>query len=338
MTISPASLMRWATIACFVGSFALLLVALPMDMLLESLNSWIEGLGFWAPLTFAITYSVAATLFVPASALSLGAGALFGVWVGTAAVWTGAVGSIAISFLIARYGLRARVQALGASKPSFGAIDCAIGDQGWKIVALMRLSPVFPFTLQNYLFGVTAIRFWPCWIASAIFITPGTFLYVYLGFVGGTTAAALGGASADALRLGLQLVGLAATVVITLFVARVARKAISKYAPPTERPPTVSVATETCRDEISTKAALAFALSVVCLMASATAFANRDAILDYYTSGGVHPSTDGTSACHQCRAPTRSHLDAALASIAAVVEPAECVPHSYGSIRQPGRV
>ena len=339
VTIRPASLLRWATITCFASSFALLLVAMPVDILLESLTSWIEGLGFWAPLTFATTYSVAATLFIPASALSLGAGALFGVWVGTAAVWTGAVGSIAISFLIARYGLRAQVQALGDAKPSFGAIDRAIGEQGWKLVALMRLSPVFPFTLQNYLFGVTSIRFWPCWITSAIFITPGTFLYVYLGFVGGTAAAAVGGASADALRLGLQLVGLAATIVVTLCVARVATNAVARYVPRAERPPIKPVKADTGRDEISMKAEIVFAFSVVCLVSSATAFANRDAIRDYYTSLGAHPPINSTVGGHQRDAvPLRSHLRVTPESAAAVAARAECFPLSYGSSRQRGRV
>lgn len=338
VTIPPASLMRWATITCFAGAFVLLLVALPVDILRESLNSWIKGLGFWAPLTFAITYCVASTLFVPASALSLGAGVLFGVWIGTVTVWTGAVGSIALSFLIARYALRDRVRALGDSKPSFGAVDRAIGAQGWRIVALTRLSPVFPFTLQNYLFGVTSIRFWPCWIASAVFITPGTFLYVYLGFVGGTTATAVGGGSVDALRLGLQVVGLVATVVVTLFVARVATKAISRHAPRTERPPRVPVEPDTCRHEISTKAALVFALSVVCLMASATAFANRDTIRDYSISLAGHSPIGGTGAgCHQHGVHARFHFGSALASVSAVAPSTRRVPLFNGSSRQPGR-
>lgn len=339
MTVQPASLMRWTTIACFAGAFVLLLIALPVDILLESLTSRIEGLGFWAPLTFAITYCVAATLFIPASALSLAAGVLFGVWVGTAAVWTGAVGSIALSFLIARYALRARVQALADSKPRFGAVDRAVGEQGWRIVALMRLSPVFPFTLQNYLFGVSAIRFWPCWIASAIFITPGTFLYVYLGFVGGTTASAVGGGGANALRLGLQIAGLAATVVVTLVIARVATKAISKHVPSAEQPPSTTVATDTCRRAVSRKAALVFALSVACLMAGATAFAKRDAIRDHYTSLGMRSPISGTDEGRlQHGIPTGSHLGPALASVSAVAPPAEPFPLPRGASRQPSRI
>ena len=337
VTVRPAPLMKWATIACFAGSFAFLLAALPVDTLLDSLSLWIEGFGFWAPLTFAITYCLAATLFIPASALSLSAGVLFGVWIGTAAVWTGAVGCIALSFLIARYGLRARIEALASSYPRFAAVDRAIGEQGWKIVALTRLSPVFPFTLQNYLFGVSAIRFWPCWIASAIFITPGTFLYVYLGFAGGAAAAAVGGAGADALRLGLQLVGLAATVVVTILIARVATKAIAKYVPPMEQPPTKPVAADSCRRAISTKAAFVFALSVACLITGATAFANRDAIRDYSTSLGGHPPINGTG-CHQHEVPVSLHRAATTSTAPAVAPPAWCFPLSDRSSRNLGRV
>jgi uncharacterized membrane protein YdjX (TVP38/TMEM64 family) len=67
----------------------------------------------------------------------------------------------------------------------FAAIDGAIAEGGWKIVALLRLSPAVPFNLQNYLYGLTPIGFWTCWLTSAVTILPGTFLYIYLGHVAG---------------------------------------------------------------------------------------------------------------------------------------------------------
>ena len=214
---------RWATIACVVASIVLFLLALPLDSLVEALQARIAGLGFWAPFAYAVTYGLAATLFVPGSALSLAAGVLFGVWMGTIVVWFGATLSIVLSFLIARYAARARVEAVARTRPRFAAVDRAIGEQGWKIVALMRLSPVFPFSLQNYFFGITAIGFWPSCLASAVFIIPGTFLYVYLGYAGGEAAVAAGGAGdTDPWKLGLQLVGLLATLVVTVYIARIA--------------------------------------------------------------------------------------------------------------------
>ncbi len=276
-------MMRWGSAICFLASFGLLLAALPLDSLMGALRTWIAGLGFWAPLVFALSYGVAATLFIPASALSLAAGVLFGVWLGTAAVWLGATLAITLSFLIARYAARARVEALSSARPRFAAVDRAVGEQGWKIVALMRLSPVFPFSLQNYLFGVTAIPFWPCWIASTTCIIPGVFMYVYLGYAGGEAAVAVGGASStDSLRLGLQLVGLLATVVVTVVVARIAARAIAKHAPADGGTSAAQVEQEEQEEPagstVSAKTGLVFAISVACLLASMVAFGRREAI------------------------------------------------------------
>jgi uncharacterized membrane protein YdjX (TVP38/TMEM64 family) len=273
---------RWAGVACFAAAFALLLFTLPLDGLMDALQAWIQGLGFWAPLAFAVTYGIAATLFVPGSALSLAAGVLFGVWLGTAVVWLGATLAIVLAFLIARYAARARVEAIARTRPRFAAVDRAIGEQGWKIVALMRLSPVFPFNLQNYLFGVTAIRFWPCCIASSAFILPGTFLYVYLGFAGGEAAAAVGGSgNTDAWKLALQLVGLLATLVVTIYIARLAAKAVAKHAPGKGE-----IRAEVAKEPVSAgshaRVAWTLALGVACLVASLTAFARREAIRSFF--------------------------------------------------------
>lgn len=278
MQVGAAALARWATIACFVASVALVIGTVPVGGLLGAVQVWIEGLGLWAPLAFAVAYGIAATLFLPGSALSLAAGVLFGVWMGTAVVWLGATSAIVMSFLIARYAARARIEALGSTRPRFAAVDRAIGEQGWKIVALMRLSPVFPFSLQNYLFGVTAIRFWPCCLASSAFILPGTFLYVYLGYAGGEAAAAVGGsASTDALKFGLQLVGLIATLVVTVVVARIAARAISKHAP-REESPVSRTSPPTTRGEFTARAAWMLAVAVACLIASWIAFSRREPI------------------------------------------------------------
>ena len=88
----------------------MVLATLPLDDLLTALKILIQQLGFWAPLVFVVIYALAATLFVPGSALSLAAGVLFGVWLGTAAVWLGASIAIALSFAIARYAVRSRIE------------------------------------------------------------------------------------------------------------------------------------------------------------------------------------------------------------------------------------
>ena len=263
---------------CSLLALGLLVAALPVGDLMNALQARVEGLGIWAPLAYAALYGLAVTLFVPGSALSLAAGVLFGLWLGTAVVWIGANIAIALSFLIARHAARAKVEALASTRPRFAAVDRAIGQQGWKIVALMRLSPVFPFGLQNYLFGVTAIRFVPCFLASAAFILPGTFMYVYLGFAGGEAAsAASGGQGVDTLRLALQLTGLLATVVVTVGIARLAAKAVASHAPD-EAAASRSEASEPATPRSQAKALLPFAISLACLAAAASAFAARESL------------------------------------------------------------
>ena len=269
---------RWATISCCLLALGLLVAALPVGDLMNALQVRVEGLGIWAPVAYAAMYGLAVTLFVPGSALSLAAGVLFGLWLGTAVVWIGANIAIVLSFLIARYAARGKVEALASTRPRFAAVDRAIGQQGWKIVALMRLSPVFPFGLQNYLFGVTAIRFLPSFLASAAFILPGTFMYVYLGFAGGEAASAVGGGhGVDALRLALQLVGLLATVAVTAGVARLAAKAVASHAPDEAASASATVS-EPARPHSLAKALLAFAISLACLSAAATAFNARGSL------------------------------------------------------------
>ncbi len=204
--------------------------ALPLDQIGNLLGGWIEGLGFLGPVIFALIYGVWATAFLPGAALTLVGGAIFGLGLGLAAVWFGAMIAMALSFLIARYFARERVEAMARSNPKFGAIDGAIAEGGWKIVALLRLSPAVPFNLQNYLYGLTPIGFWTCWLTSAVAILPGTFLYVYLGHLAGQGLQAAGGAGGDKplaqwILLG---VGLLATVAVTVYVTKLARKQLDK--------------------------------------------------------------------------------------------------------------
>lgn len=223
-----ANIIRGVSLLLIVASVILLARALPVDSGVQALQSRISGLGAWAPLIFGVVYAIAATLLIPASALTLAGGAIFGLAVGTLTVWLSATTAAAMSFLIARYVARGKVEETASRNPKFSAIDSAIGEGGWKIVALLRLSPAVPFNLQNYLYGLTAIRFWPCVGASAVFMLPGTFMYVYLGHLGGQglAAASGGGAGRSAGQWALLVVGLLATIAVTVYVTRIANNAI----------------------------------------------------------------------------------------------------------------
>lgn len=220
-----------SSILLAIAGFVLALRALPIDLLLQALQTWITGLGPWGPAIFALVYAAWAVAFLPGSALTLAAGAIFGIGWGFVSVIAGATLGAALSFLIARYLARDKVKQMAARNPKFGAIDGAIAEGGWKIVAMLRLSPAIPFNLQNYLYGVTPIRFWPCVLTSMVFMMPGTLLYVYLGYVGGQgLAAASGGSDVSLQRWALIGVGLLATVGVTVYVTKLAQKALAKQS------------------------------------------------------------------------------------------------------------
>ena len=209
-----------------LGAVLVLIVALvvifPIGDWIEAGAEWARGQGTAGLLVFAALYAVATVFAVPGSALTLIAGGAFGFGPGTAAVWLGATAGLALAFLAARRLARERVTGWLARKPSFAAVDRAVAAEGWKIVFLTRLTPVFPFTVLNYAYGLTGVSFLGYLAASATGILPGTLLYIYLG---SSVARAVSGES-DPLEAGLRIVGLAAFVLVTILITRIARKAL----------------------------------------------------------------------------------------------------------------
>jgi uncharacterized membrane protein YdjX (TVP38/TMEM64 family) len=207
----------------------LLLRLLPIKEYLERAVHWASGTGTAGLVIFALIYMVAAILFLPGSVLTLLAGTLFGLKRGVLAVSLGATLGAAASFLITRYLARDRVARWAAENPRFASLDAAVGKEGWKIVLLTRLSPIFPYNLLNYLFGLTKVGFWPYILASWVGMIPGSLLYVYLGFAGRAVATSADGPGIGNLWEGIFWgVGLAATALLTFYVARLARRALTE--------------------------------------------------------------------------------------------------------------
>jgi len=206
--------------------FALVIMALlsagyflPVGQWLTEFNQWVEEQGTWGLVWFGVVYVVCTILFVPGSILTLGAGAIYGpVW-GTILISIASTTGAACAFLLGRYVARDQVQAWLQSKPQFAAIDGAIARKGGWIVFLLRLSPVFPFNLLNYALGLTGVRFWPYLLASWIGMLPGTIAYVLVGYAG---KQALAGEQ----RLWYWVVAAGATLIVTVFITRLAARAI----------------------------------------------------------------------------------------------------------------
>ena len=223
---------RWIAIFLILASLISIMQSLPLDRAMAVLNAWIDGLGAWGPIVMAAIYVVATVLFVPGTILTLAAGALFGLVIGTVTVSVGSTLGAACAFLIARYLARDKVASMAHRNRKFGAIDRAIGEGGWKIVALLRLSPAIPFNVQNYLYGLTPVRFWPYVLTSWLAMMPGTFLYVYLGHI---TGAAIGDSRQRGAAEWLMLaVGLLATAAVTVYITLLARRKLRDQMDPSE--------------------------------------------------------------------------------------------------------
>jgi uncharacterized membrane protein YdjX (TVP38/TMEM64 family) len=197
--------------------------------LLRSALDAIAGLGPWGPVLFVLLYITATVLFLPGAILTLGAGFVFGVVKGSIVVSVSATLGATAAFLVGRYAARDWVARKIEGNPQFKAIDEAVAREGWKIVGLTRLSPVFPFNLLNYAFGLTRVSLRDYFFASWIGMMPGTVMYVYLGSLAGDLAAIGAGQRARTpAEWGLYVVGLLATIAVTVYVTRLARRALQQ--------------------------------------------------------------------------------------------------------------
>jgi uncharacterized membrane protein YdjX (TVP38/TMEM64 family) len=200
---------------------------LPIKDYLVSLLQWADGLGVWGPVVVVASYVVACVLLLPGSVLTLGAGFLFGVLEGTITVSIGSTLGACAAFLVGRTVARGWVERKVSGDPRFAAIDRAVGGQGFKIVLLTRLSPIFPFNLQNYGYGLTQVRFWDYALASWIGMVPGTVMFVYFGAAAGSLAeVAAGQVEGGAAQRIFFWVGLVVTLCVAAVVTRIARRAL----------------------------------------------------------------------------------------------------------------
>ncbi|MDJ0799691.1 MAG: TVP38/TMEM64 family protein [Calothrix sp. MO_167.B12] len=188
---------------------------------------WIDSLGTVSAIAFIIIYIVAAVAFLPGSILTLGAGVVFGVGFGSVYVFVGATIGATAAFLVGRYLARGWVAQKIAGNTKFRAIDEAVGREGLKIVLLTRLSPIFPFNLLNYAYGLTGVSLKDYFFGSVGMI-PGTIMYVYIGSLAGSLATIGTGnqPSNPTVEWAIRIIGFIATVAVTVYVTKIARKAL----------------------------------------------------------------------------------------------------------------
>ncbi|GIW40771.1 MAG: hypothetical protein KatS3mg076_1348 [Candidatus Binatia bacterium] len=210
---------------------AILVAAQAFDLQdrLLALVAWVRGAGSTGIAVFVAAYVLATVALLPGSVLTLGAGFVYGVVLGTAIVWVASNLGAALAFALGRTLARDWVAARVEGNPRFAAIDRAVGREGFKIVLLARLSPIFPFNLLNYAFGLTRVSARDYVLGSLVGMIPGTLMYVYLGsLVTSLTELAAGRPAGGPLERAFYFGGLVATVVVTVYVTRVARRALAQ--------------------------------------------------------------------------------------------------------------
>ncbi|WP_446360940.1 TVP38/TMEM64 family protein [Coleofasciculus chthonoplastes] len=234
--------LRRVFLTLFVAGFALAISAAPV-LAQESANGggfnpqewlrnalqWIDNLGAVGAIAFILLYIIATVAFLPGSILTLGAGVVFGVVLGSFYVFIGATLGATAAFLVGRYVARGWVAKKIEGNKKFRAIDEAVGREGLKIVLLTRLSPIFPFNLLNYAYGITGVSL-KDYVIGSVGMIPGTIMYVYIGSLAGSLAT-IGTEAQPAnptVQWAIRIIGFIATVAVTLYVTKVARKALEE--------------------------------------------------------------------------------------------------------------
>ena len=197
----------------------------PVATWLRDGESGIRALGSAGALVYGALYVGAVLLFVPGTLLALGAGFLFGVGYGAFVILSASTVAAALAFTIARRLARGPVERLARKSFRLAALDRAIAREGWRVVVLLRLSPLFPSAFSSYLYGVTRVRLVPFLLASGLAILPRTFLAATLG---AAAASIETGRGRSPWEWALLAAGIAATLVATVLLVRRAGEELAK--------------------------------------------------------------------------------------------------------------
>jgi pyruvate/2-oxoglutarate dehydrogenase complex dihydrolipoamide dehydrogenase (E3) component/uncharacterized membrane protein YdjX (TVP38/TMEM64 family) len=232
--VSPPIARGGGRVRLVVGGLAVLAVlglvrALPVTEYLLAFVAWVREAGPSGLVVFAGAYVAACVLLLPAFVLTLGAGFAYGIASGSLLVWMAASLGATVAFLLGRTVARDAIARRVEANPRFAAIDRAVGREGLKIVLLTRLSPAFPFSLLNYAYGLTTVTLRDYVVGTSAGMIPGIVMYVYLGsLLTSVTEIASGSTAGGLAKQLLTLVGFGATVAVTVFVTRLARRALDE--------------------------------------------------------------------------------------------------------------
>jgi uncharacterized membrane protein YdjX (TVP38/TMEM64 family) len=222
--VRRATILKILLALLVVAGLTVLFHFLPVNVWIGEFQHSVRGLGWLGYILYILVYIGCCVLVIPSIALTLGAGAIYGFVTGSIIVVIGATLGATAAFLLARTVLRKRVEKMTAGNAKFRALDKAIAKEGAKIVFLIRLAPIFPFTWVNYAFGLTGIGLVPYFLATFFGIIPAALAFVWVSAT--ATAAATGTASTT--KIVINVAGAIVAIIVTIFVARIATRAIKR--------------------------------------------------------------------------------------------------------------
>ena len=205
---------------------ALALIFLPLGQWLEQFRAWILSLGWIAPLAYVAAYILFCIFLIPSMALSLGAAPIFGFWKGLVLTVIAANIGASAAFWLGRTLLHKRVERWAADKPRFLAVDNAVAKNGFKVVMLLRMSPIFPFTIFNYLLSLMRISYPRFALGTFLGMLPLNAAFLYVGCAAAEAVNEAAKERVDFLKLALKIVGIAMACIAMTVVSRIAIKAV----------------------------------------------------------------------------------------------------------------
>ena len=227
--IRRAIVLQLSALLIVGGALFVLSRRFPLVDVLADVQQHVMRWGVWSAICYPLLYACCNVLLLPGGVLSVGAGFFFGLWWGFAIALLGNVGGAAISFFISRSIGRQWLRRKFSRNRAFVALEPAIDKEGWKIILLSQLHPLFPTSLLNYLYGLTQIRFKTCMLWVAVGQAPGLFLYSYLGTLGQLGLnLARGRSHPRVVEYWIWLGGFVTAAIILIILGRIALKLIKR--------------------------------------------------------------------------------------------------------------
>jgi len=227
--IRRAIVLQLSALLIVGGALFVLSRRFPLVDVLADVQQHVMRWGVWSAICYPLLYACCNVLLLPGGVLSVGAGFFFGLWWGFAIALLGNVGGAAISFFISRSIGRQWLRRKFSRNRTFVALEPAIDKEGWKIILLSQLHPLFPTSLLNYLYGLTRIRFKTCMLWVAVGQAPGLFLYSYLGTLGQLGLnLARGRSHPRVVEYWIWLGGFVTAAIILIILGRIALKLIKR--------------------------------------------------------------------------------------------------------------